>query len=74
MHKNEQTKWLGACLLGGAIILIFGASCLYSALKGGPAWLSGHEPAVFLKLSVITLVAILVDICWMPARPSNAGE
>ena len=50
--------WIGACLLGGAIVVLIGATCLYAASYGGPAWMAGREVSVFLKLSALTAVAV----------------
>ena len=65
--------WLGACLLGGAIVVVIGATCLYAATYGGPAWMAGREVSVFLKLSALTAVAVVADICWRAFSPSPAG-
>ena len=64
MPTHDRSKWLGACLLGGAIIVVFGAACLYAASHASPAWMAGRELPIFLKLSAITVVAVAADICW----------
>ena len=64
--------WIGACLLGGAIVVLIGATCLYAASYGGPAWMAGREVSVFLKLSALTVVAVVADICWRAFSPIRA--
>lgn len=64
--------WIGACLLGGAIVVVIGATCLYAATYGGPAWMAGREVSVFLKLSALTAVAVVADICWRAFSPVRA--
>ena len=75
----NQSKWLGACFLGGLIVVVFGAACLYAASHGGPAWMVGNEFSIFLKLSAVTAVAV-VAVQWPrsphrgPSVPSARGR
>ena len=70
----NKSKWLGACILGGMIVVVFGAACIYAASHGGPAWMAGREFSIFLKLSAVTAVAVVADICWRAVAPaSKAG-
>ena len=69
----NTSKWLGACLLGGLIVVVFGAACLYAASHGGPAWMAGNEFSIFLKLSAVTAVAVVADICWRTVAPVSAA-
>jgi hypothetical protein len=70
----NTSKWLGACLLGGLIVTVFGAACLYAASHGGPAWMAGHEVSIFLKLSAVTAVAVVADICWRAVTPAAKAD
>lgn len=69
MPAPRHLPWIGACLLGGAIVVVIGATCLYAASYGGPAWMAGREASIFLKLSALTAVAVVVDICWRALAP-----
>ena len=69
MPTLRHLPWIGACLLGGAIVVVIGATCLYAASYGGPAWMAGQEASIFLKLSALTAVAVVVDICWRALAP-----
>lgn len=74
MPTPRHLPWIGACLLGGAIVVVIGATCLYAASHGGPAWMAGREVSIFLKLSALTAVAVVVDICWRALAPMPASE
>ena len=70
----NQSKWLGACFLGGLIVVVFGAACLCAASHGGPAWMVGNEFSIFLKLSAVTAVAVVADICWRTVAPARTAD
>ncbi|HTN40479.1 MAG TPA: hypothetical protein VLZ84_04960 [Asticcacaulis sp.] len=66
----RNSTWLGACLLGAVIVVVFGAACLYAASHGGPGWMAGRELSIFLKLSAVTAAAVVVDILWTRIPPT----
>ena len=66
----RNSTWLGACLLGGVIVVVFGAACLYAASHGGPGWMAGRELSIFLKLSAVTAAAVVADILWTSIAPA----
>lgn len=70
----NKSKWLGACFLGGAIVMVFGAACLYATSHGGPGWMAGREFSIFLKLSAVTAVAVVADICWRTVTPAGRAD
>ena len=74
MHLPPARNWLVSLATGAAIVAVFGATCAYAAQSGGPAWMTGREMEVFLKLSAITASLVIADICWMirPRRSNRA--
>jgi hypothetical protein len=56
--------------MGAAIVVVFGAACLYAASHGGPGWMVGRELSIFLKLSAVTAAAVAADICWRTIAPA----
>lgn len=51
-------------LLGSLIIVVFALSCAYAAIHGGPAWMTGNEFEIFVKMVLGTVAVIVVDLCW----------
>lgn len=70
----RRLPWISACLLGACIVVIIGISCHYAALHGGPLWMAGREVSIFLKLSALTAVAVVVDICWHALVPPEPAD
>jgi hypothetical protein len=68
----QNSTWLGACLLGGVIVVVFGAACLYAASHGGPGWMAGREFSIFLKLAAVTAAAVAADILWKTVASTAA--
>jgi hypothetical protein len=73
MHLPPVRNWLVSLATGAAIVGVFGVTCAYAAQTGGPAWMTGREMEIFLKLSAITASLVIADICWM-IRPTRAGR
>ena len=75
MHLPPARNWLVSLATGAAIVAVFGVTCAYAAQSGGPAWMTGREMEIFLKLAAITATLVVADICWMirPARAGSAG-